>query len=66
MACNPTKPKFNGNFVTATTQIEKTIHITESHVNKILFESPIVTQKATWMILVQKSYELKILTQNID
>ena len=46
-ACRPTKPKFNGNETTATTQTEKTTHITESQVNNILFERPIVHQLAT-------------------
>ena len=40
--CSPTKPKFRGKLVTANTQTEKTVHITESHINKILLESLIV------------------------
>jgi hypothetical protein len=40
--CSPTKPKFRGKLVTANTQTEKTVHITASHINRILLERFIV------------------------
>jgi len=64
--CTPTKAKLRGNWVTANIQMEKIAHMIESHISKILFESLIIhllTHCPRW---IQKGYEQKILTKNID
>ena len=64
--CNPTKPKFRGNWVTANIQMEKTVQIIASHISKILFESFIVHLLSPCLRWIQKDYEQKILILNMD